>query len=82
MPMTTIFLIRHGLTAQTGTTLYGQTRGIPLDHRGRAQADQLADRFAAIKLTAIYSSPLERCAETVEPLGRVQRLPVVDRETT
>ena len=26
--MTTLFLIRHGLTAQTGTTLYGQTRGI------------------------------------------------------
>ncbi len=59
--MTTLFLIRHGLTAQTGTTLYGQTRGIPLDHRGRAQAEQIAARFAAVKLTAIYSSPLERC---------------------
>lgn len=78
--MTTIFLIRHGLTGQTGTTLYGQTRGIPLDHRGRAQAEHLAERFAAVKLTAIYSSPLERCIETVEPLGRRQRLPVVVRK--
>ena len=78
--MTTLFLIRHGLTAQTGTTLYGQTRGIGLDHRGRAQAEQIAARFAAVKLTAIYSSPLERCVETVEPLGREQRLPVVVRD--
>ncbi|HEY6568303.1 MAG TPA: histidine phosphatase family protein [Actinomycetota bacterium] len=78
--MTTIFLIRHGLTAQTGRILYGQTRGIPLDHRGRAQAEQLADRFATVKLTAIYSSPLERCTDTVEPLGRRQRRPVVVRE--
>jgi probable phosphomutase (TIGR03848 family) len=74
--MTTLFLIRHGLTAQTGKTLYGQTKGIPLDHRGRAQADQLAERFARVKLTAIYSSPLERCVETVEPLAAAQRLTV------
>jgi probable phosphomutase (TIGR03848 family) len=74
--MTTLFLIRHGLTAQTGTILYGRTRGIPLDHRGRAQADLLARRFAAVKLTAIYSSPLERCVETVEPLAAAQRLTV------
>jgi probable phosphomutase (TIGR03848 family) len=78
--MTTLFLIRHGLTAQTGKTLYGRTRGIPLDHRGRAQAEHLADRFAVVKLTAIYSSPLERCVETAEPLARRQRLPVVVRD--
>ena len=78
--MTTLFLIRHGLTAQTGTTLYGQTRGIALDHRGRAQAEALARRFSAVKLTAIYSSPLERCVQTAEPIGRAQRLPVVVRD--
>jgi len=74
--MTTLFLIRHGLTAQTGKTLYGRTPGIPLDDRGRAQAERLAERFAAVKLTAIYSSPLERCVETVEPLAAAQRLTV------
>jgi probable phosphoglycerate mutase len=77
--MTTIFLIRHGLTGQTGTTLYGQTPGIDLDHRGRAQAQDLAERFRPIRLTAIYSSPLERCMQTVEPLGAAQRLTVVPR---
>ena len=73
--MATLFLVRHGLTAQTGRILYGQTGGIDLDDRGRAQADRLVERFAPVKLTAIYSSPLERCVQTVEPLAATQRLP-------
>jgi probable phosphoglycerate mutase len=76
----TLFLIRHGLTAQTGHVLYGQMTGIPLDHRGRAQAAQLAARFTPIRLTAIYTSPLERCVQTVEPLAAAQRLPVIERD--
>jgi probable phosphomutase (TIGR03848 family) len=78
-PMTTLFLIRHGLTGQTGKTLYGQTLGIPLDRRGKMQADLLVERLAPVKLTAIYSSPLERCVQTVEPLAAAQRLPVIQR---
>lgn len=74
--MTTLFLVRHGLTAQTGHILYGRTPGIPLDHRGAAQADQLIDRFDGVRLTAIYTSPLERCVQTVEPLGFARRLPL------
>jgi len=77
--MTTVFLIRHGLTALTGTTLYGQARGIDLDHRGQAQAQQLAERLSPVRLTAIYSSPLERCMQTVEPLADAQRLEVIAR---
>lgn len=78
--MTTLFLVRHGLTAHTGRTLYGQTLGIDLDERGLAQAEQLARRLAPVRPTAIYSSPLERCVQTVEPLGVACRLPVVERE--
>lgn len=72
--MTTIFLIRHGLTALTGTRLYGRAPGIDLDERGRAQAERLVDRFAGVRLTALYSSPLERCRQTVAPLAAAQRL--------
>jgi probable phosphomutase (TIGR03848 family) len=78
--MATLFLIRHGLTAQTGHVLYGRTSGIELDHRGRAQAIRLAARFEPIRLTAIYSSPLERCTGTVAPLAEAQRLPIRERE--
>ena len=65
--MATIFLVRHGLTALTGSKLYGRTAGIHLDRRGRAQAIHLAGRLAAVHPTAMYSSPLERCIETIEP---------------
>ena len=47
--MTTLFLIRHGLTAVTGKTLYGRTPGVPLDDRGCAQAEALAERFAPVR---------------------------------
>lgn len=77
--MTTLFLLRHGLTAVTGKTLYGQTRGISLDERGRAQAELLVSRFAPVRVTAVYSSPLERCVETVEPLANARGLPVTER---
>jgi probable phosphomutase (TIGR03848 family) len=78
--MATLFLIRHGLTAQTGRILYGRTAGVPLDARGSAQAEDLVRRFEGVRLTAIYSSPLERCVSTVEPLANAQRLQIVPRE--
>jgi probable phosphoglycerate mutase len=77
--MATLFLIRHGLTAQTGTILYGQSPGVHLDARGQAQAEDLARRMAPIRLTAVYSSPLERCVQTVQPLAADKRLPIVER---
>jgi probable phosphoglycerate mutase len=76
--MALLFLIRHGLTAQTGHVLYGRTPGIPLDERGRAQARVLAQRFDGVRLTAVYSSPLERCVQTVAPLAAARRLRVQD----
>ena len=48
--MATLFLIRHGLTAQTGRILYGRTAGVPLDDRGRAQAEDLVRRFEGVRL--------------------------------
>jgi probable phosphoglycerate mutase len=74
--MTTLFLIRHGLTAVTGSRLYGRTPGIHLDERGRRQAAALVDRFDGVRLHAVYSSPLERCVETMEPLATARRLEI------
>ncbi len=62
--MTTVLLVRHGLTAVTGTVLLGWTPGVGLDDRGQAQAAALAQRLASVPLTAIVSSPLQRCEET------------------
>ena len=67
--MTTVLLVRHGLTAATGRTLSGWTPGIGLDERGTAQARALAARLAPLPLDAIVSSPLDRCQQTAAAIA-------------
>ncbi len=67
--MTTLILVRHGLTAVTGRVLSGRLPGHPLDDRGRAQATAVADRLRAVPLAAIVSSPVERCAATAQAIA-------------
>ena len=66
--MTTVLLVRHGLTATTGQLLTGWTPGVGLDERGRAQAKALGERLAPVPLDAVVSSPLDRCRQTVEEI--------------
>ncbi|MFH1474450.1 MAG: MSMEG_4193 family putative phosphomutase [Chloroflexota bacterium] len=62
--MSTVLLVRHGLTPLTGPVLAGWTPGVHLDERGRAQAAALGERLLAVPLAAVVVSPLERCRET------------------
>ena len=64
--MTTVLLVRHGLTAATGQLLTGWTPGVGLDERGRAQAKALGERLVPVPLDAIVTSPLDRCRQTVD----------------
>jgi probable phosphomutase (TIGR03848 family) len=66
--VTTVLLVRHGLTALTGRILLGWTPGVHLDERGRAQADALGARLRDVPLAAVVTSPLERCRETAAAL--------------
>jgi len=66
--VSTVLLVRHGLTAATGPVLTGWAPGIGLDERGRAQAAALAARLAAVPLVAVVASPLERCQQTAAAL--------------
>jgi probable phosphomutase (TIGR03848 family) len=68
--MTTLLLVRHGLTAMTGPVLAGWTPGVHLDERGQAQATALGERLAEVPFAAVVSSPLDRCLETAAALGR------------
>jgi probable phosphomutase (TIGR03848 family) len=72
--VTLVLLVRHGLTAVTGSVLSGWTPGIALDDRGAAQAQALGARLAPVPLDAIITSPLERCAQTADAIaaGRPQ----------
>jgi probable phosphomutase (TIGR03848 family) len=70
--MSTLLLVRHGLTAMTGPVLAGRTPGLHLDDRGIKQAEALAQRLSSVPLTAIVTSPLERCVETATAVREAQ----------
>lgn len=75
--MTTVLLIRHGLTdANTGGLLAGWTPGVHLAEKGREQVTTLAERLAAVPVAGIVSSPLERCQETAEALAAGRELAI------
>jgi probable phosphomutase (TIGR03848 family) len=75
----TVSLVRHGRTAaNAGGVLAGWTPGVHLDDRGREQASALAARLAAVPLSAVVTSPLERTRETADLLlsGREPATPL------
>ncbi len=79
--MTTVVLVRHGLTAMTGPVLAGWTAGLHLDERGRKQAAEVAERLRPVPFAAVVSSPLDRCLDTAAAIaeGREQQVQVDDR---
>jgi probable phosphoglycerate mutase len=68
--ITYLLLIRHGENDWVGThRLAGRTEGVHLNDKGRGQSAQLAEALANQPISAIYSSPLERCLQTAEPVA-------------
>ncbi len=68
--MTTVVLVRHGLTELTGPVLAGWTPGLHLDERGRKQAEAVAERLRPVPFAALVSSPLDRCLDTAAVIGQ------------
>ncbi len=79
--MTTVVLLRHGLTHLTGPVLAGWTPGLHLDERGEKQAAAVAERLRPLPFDAVVSSPLDRCLDTASAVltGRDQELQVDER---
>jgi probable phosphomutase (TIGR03848 family) len=71
--MSTVLLVRHGLTAMTGPVLAGRTKGLHLDERGRVQAEAVAARLAVLPLVSVVTSPLDRCADTARAVTAAQK---------
>lgn len=74
--MALILFIRHGVTEYTGKQLYGRSSGVSLSDEGREQVARLAERLRRVRLSALYSSPLERCMETAAPIAEGRRLEI------
>ncbi len=64
MTPTRIYLVRHGSTQLTAEGRFSGDEGADLSEEGRWQAAQLGERLRNEALTAAYSSPLSRSAET------------------
>ncbi|MGZ4508040.1 MAG: histidine phosphatase family protein [Blastococcus sp.] len=75
--MTTVVFLRHGrTTANAGGVLAGWTPGVELDDTGRTQVQAVGERLAKVPLTAVVSSPLERCMQTAEAVSAGRGLEV------
>ncbi|HEX6149889.1 MSMEG_4193 family putative phosphomutase [Nocardioides sp.] len=74
--MATLVLVRHARsTANVSGTLTGRLPGVRLDDTGREQATTVGQRLAPVPLTAILTSPLERCRETAKAIAAAQASP-------
>jgi probable phosphoglycerate mutase len=79
--MTTIFLVRHGITDWTGKRIIGNLPGVHLNEIGRAQAQKAGAFLQRYPIQAVFSSPMERAMETAEPLATALGLPVTAQES-
>lgn len=71
--MATLILARHGrTTANAGGVLAGRAKGVRLDETGVEQARAAGERLKGLPLSAIVTSPLERCRETAREVAVLQ----------
>lgn len=75
--MPTIYLLRHAQSvANTKGILAGQDYSVVLSKEGEQQARKLVSHLSTLKIQKIYSSPLTRCLQTIEPF--MQSNPDID----
>ena len=74
--LTRIFLLRHGQTAWNAEQRIQGQLDIPLDATGLQQAQRLAGALRDEAIEVLYSSDLQRAAQTAAPLAAATGLPV------
>lgn len=77
--MTTLYLVRHAVTADTGKRLSGWTDGVALTDEGRRQSRAVAAGLASVPFKALYSSPIDRTLETAKAIAEPHGLTVRTR---
>ena len=79
-PLTILYLVRHGETEGNAADLAQGHFDVPLNEKGRAQAELLGQRLKNRHFDAIYSSDSMRTLQTAEPLLKLR--PDYNVETT
>lgn len=78
--MTRLLLVRHGATQLSAENRFAGAVGVDLSDEGRWQVARLAERLAADRVCAAYTSPLSRTIETAEILSKPHGLAPVPRD--
>ena len=79
MPVTRLYLIRHGQSAGNAEGRFGGHGPTPLSELGQKQAEITAEALARENVSAIYSSDLYRAVQTAEPLSRLTGVPLLTK---
>lgn len=75
--MNRLYFVRHGENLANLTKEFSYKKvDYPLTEKGVLQAQQTASYFSTKSLKAVYSSPLQRAAQTASIIAKVARLPV------
>jgi broad specificity phosphatase PhoE len=77
MPVTRLYLVRHGQSAGNAEGRFGGHSATPLSDLGREQARLTAQALARENISAVYASDLLRTMQTAEPLAELLNIPVV-----
>jgi probable phosphomutase (TIGR03848 family) len=77
----TVLLLRHGRTTANADGGLAGHRPVELDDTGRAQATAVTARLAGVPLTAVVTSPLIRCRQTLQ-LVLPEATPIVEDRLT
>lgn len=73
----TLYVTRHGETDYNTQKRYAGSTDIPINIKGRKQAENLADKLSDIKFDVIISSPLLRARQTAEIIQKSCDAPII-----
>ncbi|OGQ88001.1 MAG: hypothetical protein A2512_10310 [Deltaproteobacteria bacterium RIFOXYD12_FULL_56_24] len=77
---TTIYLIRHGLTAANKEDVFAGRTEEPLHPDGAAQLAEVGERLAGCGISRIFSGPLTRTRQSALIIGELLAVPVEAEE--
>lgn len=77
MPVTKLYLVRHGQSDGNAEGRFGGHGPTPLSKLGVQQAEATAKLLAKEGVNSIYSSDLHRAIQTAEPLSKLTGIPII-----
>ncbi len=78
--MGNIFLVRHGETQWNLGEIFRGRADVPLNERGREQAEAVGRALAGLDFNAVYASPLSRAVETASKIAAHHGIEVMTDE--